>query len=165
MKKKKESKVQEFTIHESIKKNIQEISKNAHVESQYILNTSLGICTPTDLSWVKDVLLENNDIKRICYFLDDPVIRFSAMAGIFIRCLIYATLVTPFQLNDLIALPEIIFMYNVEHVDVTIKSKIINILTNPPCDLIINIKDKQHFKNQYGETLYNNILNKYMTIL
>lgn len=165
MKKKKESFSQRFIVHESIQKNIQEICKNSHVESQYILNTSVDICTPADISWVKDILLNNNDMKKIVYFLDDPIIRFSAMTGIFVRALIYATLLTPFQFSELISLPDIIFLYNVENVDVTIKSKIVNLLTNPPCDFIVNIKDKSHFKNQYGEALYNSILNKYMIMV
>lgn len=165
MKKKKEFFIPKFIVHESIQKNIQEISKNSNVESQYILSTSVGICSPADISWIKQTITNDPTGIKICYFLDDPVILFSAMAGIFIRCFKYASLITPYQINDLITTPDIVFMYNLEHIDVTIKSLIINFLTNPPCNYIINIKDKQHFKNVYGETLYNSILNKYMLMV
>jgi hypothetical protein len=158
-----------------IMQNVEKYARLANVSSFYILNSAKDYCTEEDFIWITQYLYGCQtqserlpEGKRgILYDLVDPIERFSAIIGLFIRYLIDARLLNPYNLialfeND--TQPHIIFLYGLEYIDANIKSQIIQFLYNPPFDAVVTIQDKMRFQQIYPKDLYSYLLNNYKII-
>jgi hypothetical protein len=162
-------------IQQKIVQNVEKYARLANISPYYILNSAKEYCTEEDFVWIINYLFNYQTQsyslpegkKGILYDLVDPIERFSYMIGILIRYLIDARLVNPYTLvalfeND--TQPQIVFLYGLEHIDVNIKSQIIQYLYNPPFHCVVDIQDKMRFQQIYPKDLYNYLLNNYKII-
>lgn len=158
-----------------IMQNVEKYARLANISSFYILNSAKGYCTDEDFTWIAQYLYGyqsgsdcfSDGKKGMLYDLADPIERFSAMIGVFIRYLIDARLLNPYNLialfeND--TQPNIVFMYGLEYIDANIKSQLIQFLYNPSFNSVVTIQDKMRFQQIYPKDLYSYLLNNYQII-
>jgi len=158
-----------------VQQNVEKFAQLANISSHYIIHSAKDYCTEEDFIWITQYLHGYqsqsecflNGKRGIVYDLADPIERFSAMIGVFIRYLIDARLSNPYNLIIFFEQeiqPRIIFLYGLEYIDTNIKSQLIQFLYNPSFDTIITIQDKMRFQQIYPKDLYSYILNNYQII-